>query len=365
MKLNQTIRYQYDNHLDSACLELDENAAIISYEEYHPFGTTSYRSGRSNTEVSLKRYKYVGKERDEETGLYYYGARYYAAWLCRFVSVDPLQFEYPQLTPYNYAGNKPITHIDIDGMQSTGDEKRNTDTIQKMPLKGISEIVIENNPQIPILSPIETTTNVSKKANNKVPLTKKNNSKIDDRLSYIYKLIDLNAKKIGISDTKELKAIAKNYFNLYAKYLNSNKINNKTATPWMDYAKGEIGQSEIKGSLHNPRIVEYLKSAGNNSGKDETHWCAAFVHWSLAQAGINGAGAGANNYLNWGVRIEKPQYGAIAVFKKGHVGFYMGTNKDGTLKILHGNWSNKVKISSGIYDPIYEKDIKEYRFPKQ
>jgi RHS repeat-associated protein len=117
------IRYQYDNHLGSASLELDATTAIISYEEYHPFGTTSYRSGRTETEVSLKRYKYVGKERDEETGLYYYGARYYAGWICRFVSVDPLQFDYPQLTPYNYAGNKPITHIDIDGMQATGDEK--------------------------------------------------------------------------------------------------------------------------------------------------------------------------------------------------------------------------------------------------
>jgi RHS repeat-associated protein len=115
------IRYQYDNHLGSACLELSSTAAIISYEEYHPFGTTSYRSGVSEAEVSLKRYKYVGKERDEETGLYYHGARYYAAWLCRFVSVDPLQHSYPYLTPYNYAGNKPITHIDIDGMQASGD----------------------------------------------------------------------------------------------------------------------------------------------------------------------------------------------------------------------------------------------------
>lgn len=118
------IRYQYDNHLGSASLELDANGAIISYEEHHPFGTTSYRSGRTETETSQKRYKYVGKERDEETGLYYYGFRYYAAWLCRFVSVDPLQFEYPQLTPYNYAGNKPVTHFDIDGLQGTGDEKR-------------------------------------------------------------------------------------------------------------------------------------------------------------------------------------------------------------------------------------------------
>ncbi|MDD2635513.1 MAG: hypothetical protein PHW82_08445 [Bacteroidales bacterium] len=113
----ETIRYQYSNHLGSACLELDGSADIISYEEYHPFGTTSYRSGRNEVDVSLKRYKYVGKERDEETGLYYYGARYYAAWIARFVSVDPLQHEYPQYTPYQYAGNKPITYIDLDGLE--------------------------------------------------------------------------------------------------------------------------------------------------------------------------------------------------------------------------------------------------------
>ena len=119
----QTIRYQFSNHLGSASLELDNTAAIISYEEYHPFGTTSYRSGVSSSEVSLKRYRYVGKERDEETGLYYYGARYYAVWLCRFVSVDPLKDDYPQLNSYNYAGNKPITFKDIDGMQSDGGDK--------------------------------------------------------------------------------------------------------------------------------------------------------------------------------------------------------------------------------------------------
>jgi RHS repeat-associated protein len=112
-----TIRYQYDNHLGTACLELDEDAEIISYEEYHPFGTTSYRSGRTETEVSLKRYKYVGKERDEESGLYYYGARYYTAWLCRFISVDPLQYKYPHYTPFQYAGNKPISYIDLDGLE--------------------------------------------------------------------------------------------------------------------------------------------------------------------------------------------------------------------------------------------------------
>jgi hypothetical protein len=46
-----------------------------------------------------------------------YGTRYYAAWLCRFVSVDPLQFKYPHYTPFQYAGNKPISFIDLDGLE--------------------------------------------------------------------------------------------------------------------------------------------------------------------------------------------------------------------------------------------------------
>jgi len=52
-----------------------------------------------------------------QTGLYYYGARYYSAWLGRFVSVDPLQHKYPYYTPYQYAGNKPVTYIDLDGLE--------------------------------------------------------------------------------------------------------------------------------------------------------------------------------------------------------------------------------------------------------
>lgn len=82
---------------------------------YQVFGDSSLRT------FTYKRYRYVGKEKDSESGLYYYGARYYAAWTCRFISVDPLAAKYAHLTPYNYAGNKPIGDYDIDGMQSTGD----------------------------------------------------------------------------------------------------------------------------------------------------------------------------------------------------------------------------------------------------
>ena len=84
----QLVRYQMGNHLGSASLELDGEGRIITYEEYYPYGGTSYQAVRSQTDTP-KRYRYTGKERDEETGLYYHGARYYAPWLGRWTACDP------------------------------------------------------------------------------------------------------------------------------------------------------------------------------------------------------------------------------------------------------------------------------------
>ena len=110
-----TTRYQFNNHLGTASLELDENALVISYEEYYPYGSTSYQAGRTVTEVSLKRYRYLGKERDEETGFNYHGARYYACWLGRWTSADPAGLkDGPNL--YRYSRCNPVLLSDPGGM---------------------------------------------------------------------------------------------------------------------------------------------------------------------------------------------------------------------------------------------------------
>jgi RHS repeat-associated protein len=111
-------RYQYDNHLGSACLELDEAAAVISYEEYYPYGGTSYQAGRSAAEVSLKRYRYVGRERDEETGFSYHGARYYAPWLGRWTACDPAGLREGN-NLYRFCLNNPLKLTDTNGLQAT------------------------------------------------------------------------------------------------------------------------------------------------------------------------------------------------------------------------------------------------------
>jgi RHS repeat-associated protein len=86
----QLVRYQFGNHLGSASLELDDQSQIISYEEYTPHGSTAYQAVRNQTETP-KRYRYTSKERDDESGLYYYGGRYYAPSFARWLSPDPKQ----------------------------------------------------------------------------------------------------------------------------------------------------------------------------------------------------------------------------------------------------------------------------------
>jgi RHS repeat-associated protein len=117
----QLIRYQHGNHLGSASLELDDQAHIISYEEYYPYGSTSYQGVRKDIEVPLKRYRYTGKERDEETGLYYHGARYYAPWLGRWVSCDPEGLADGE-NLYTYVRDNPITWMDRLGLKTIDPE---------------------------------------------------------------------------------------------------------------------------------------------------------------------------------------------------------------------------------------------------
>jgi RHS repeat-associated protein len=108
-------RYQYGNHLGTVALELDDAGEVISYEEFHPYGSSAYRAVSSGIEVSAKRYRYAGKERDEETGLDHMGARYYAAWLGRWTAADPIGLG-DGVNRYAYVRGNPTRRRDPSGM---------------------------------------------------------------------------------------------------------------------------------------------------------------------------------------------------------------------------------------------------------
>ncbi|HKY21466.1 MAG TPA: SpvB/TcaC N-terminal domain-containing protein [Vicinamibacterales bacterium] len=110
----RTIRFQLSDHLGSASLELDEHAAILSREEYYAFGETSFRTEPFAQSIGRKRYRFTGQERDDDTGLSYHGARYYAPWLARWTAPDPSgMVDGPNL--YQYARSNPIANSDPNG----------------------------------------------------------------------------------------------------------------------------------------------------------------------------------------------------------------------------------------------------------
>ncbi|PBP67421.1 toxin [Pseudomonas syringae] len=107
---NDQVRYSLGDHLGSSTLELDQQGGLISQESYYPFGGTAWWAARSAVEAKYKTVRYSGKERDA-SGLYYYGFRYYAPWLQRWISPDPAG-DVDGLNLYGYVKNSPITYYD-------------------------------------------------------------------------------------------------------------------------------------------------------------------------------------------------------------------------------------------------------------
>jgi RHS repeat-associated protein len=104
------LRYILTTNIQSVSVELDDQGNLISYEEYSPYGSTTYQLLLNKVP---KRYQFSGKERDE-SGLYYFGARYYAPWLGRWASVDPIGTG-DGLNLFAYCGGNPVVMVDPNG----------------------------------------------------------------------------------------------------------------------------------------------------------------------------------------------------------------------------------------------------------
>lgn len=104
--------YYHPDHLGSSSYITNLDGEVAQHIEYVPFGEV-FIEERNNTWNTP--YLFNAKEFDEETGMYYYGARYYEPRLSLWMSVDPLQEKYPNISTYCYAANNPIKFIDSDG----------------------------------------------------------------------------------------------------------------------------------------------------------------------------------------------------------------------------------------------------------
>ena len=108
------IFYYHTNHLGSTAFVTDQSQNVTQGFLYAPFGeiTTEYNSNFGSD--IIPKYSFNAKELDEETGMYYYEARYYKPPV--FTSRDPMMDQKPWLTPYHYCSNNPVGRMDPTGM---------------------------------------------------------------------------------------------------------------------------------------------------------------------------------------------------------------------------------------------------------
>ena len=107
------IYYYHPNHLGSTCYVTDGNAIVQQGFLYAPFGEITNEHNVGWQSGTLPKYSFNAKELDEETGMYYYEARYMAPPV--FISRDPLFEKYPTFSPYAYCANNPVKFIDPTG----------------------------------------------------------------------------------------------------------------------------------------------------------------------------------------------------------------------------------------------------------
>jgi RHS repeat-associated protein len=109
--------FYHPDHLGSASWITDADGNGYQHLQYLP--PDSYRDGESWVEQRLGSYntpyQFSGKEKDEETGYNYFGARYYDSELSVWLSVDPMSDKHPELGTFTYTSNNPVILVDPDG----------------------------------------------------------------------------------------------------------------------------------------------------------------------------------------------------------------------------------------------------------
>ena len=127
--------FYHSDHLGSTSYITDEKGNITQYDAYLPYGELLVDEHSSSEDLP---YKFNGKQFDEETGLYYYGARYMNPMASIWYGVDPLAEKYKSIGGYVYCIGNPIKLIDIDGLYPTGIISRETHKLKPAAIRLLS-----------------------------------------------------------------------------------------------------------------------------------------------------------------------------------------------------------------------------------
>ena len=104
--------YYHPDHLGSSSYITNLEGEVVQHIEYVPFGEV-FVEERNN--IWNTPYLFNAKEFDEETGLYYYGARYYDPRVSLWISTDPMEDKFPSVSSYTYVINNPLNILDPNG----------------------------------------------------------------------------------------------------------------------------------------------------------------------------------------------------------------------------------------------------------
>ena len=300
--------------VNSGVATVGYKAQVVNVSDYYSFG--SEIAERIYEVVKpLYRFGFQAQEKDNEIygkgNTYYFKFREHDARIGRFWSVDPLAAKYPHYSPYQFSGNRLTDMVELEGLEpkEAGKEVGETREAPQIGQEDQGNKLWGWTGSEWGYSASEVTVEGSKMS--------ESNSSVS----------------IPINQGKDVSSIS-------------------SSAPWMDVAIREIGVSEIPGSKHNPRILEYHSTTGKFKD-DETPWCSSFCNWVMIKSGYKGTGnASAFSWRNWGVKLEKPAYGSIGIINwgdgKGHVGFVVG-KKGNSIVLLGGNQSDKVKFSVFSY----------------
>lgn len=197
------IKYQLSNNINSITIELDQEGKIVIYEEYFPYGETSFMWGKNQINIDLKTYKYSAKEIDNSTGLYYYGRRYYAPSISRWINADPAG-TVDGLNLFAFVGGNPVSRVDEDGLmqslQNIGKNLFNKKSFNFIPNQEIRFLTFQEAGKI---------TTLNNAINNVNGIFSKRKTK------------EINAQIVLLSNDKHGRVLLKNEYNNFLKQTNT------------------------------------------------------------------------------------------------------------------------------------------------
>ena len=229
-------------------------------------------------------YKYNGKELDEETGLYYYGARYYNPELSLWLSVDPMVEKYPAFSPYNYTLNNPIIATDPDGRAPgrplTGSTLiLNPYTMMegiKKAVKGFGKLVVETLGLISKLGDYHVAANARKYGDEQLASQLESGADQAAGMLIFEALVAKGLSKTILSATKGLRiGNVDDFISSQTSRLNK-KLGNKVGTGELPFPKGKEGYNQaiesVKSTLENPsQITDVIPKSKVKGDYDLVH----------------------------------------------------------------------------------------------